>query len=500
VKRQVFIPVVAMALILAPVFQLSALATTLLQLSTDPFTNTTSQHKTELEPDTFAFGSTWVSTFQVGRFFNGGASDIGFATSTDGGKSFTNGFLPGTTTFATPSGIYERVSDPSVAFDARHGVWLISFLGLFPNGTSAVDVLVSRSTDGLKWSNPVVVNNDGHFNDKNWTVCDNTSSSPFFGNCYTEFDDNTLGDLVMMSTSTTGGATWGPGLTTANNFHGIGGQPLVQPNGTVVVPLNGFTLGPSFPPGIGGGFFIAAFVSQNGGASWGPARMVAVVHFRQPAGGIRATIPLPSAEIDASGKVYVVWSDCRFEPGCTASDLVLSTSTDGIVWSRVTRIPLDPIGSGVDHFIPGLAVDRSTSDGTARLALTFYFYPVADCTASTCQLDVGFSTSANGGASWTANSELAGPMTLSWLPNTTQGRMVGDYISTSFVGSPAFPAFAVATAPTRGGSDCFTATPNCKEAIFTVQGGLSVASAIAATDVANGGESVTPTSGSVTAQ
>src|SRR5207302_10845825 len=179
----------------------------LIQLSSDPYTNSTSQHKTEVEPDTFAFGSTIVSAFQVGRFFNGGASNIGFATSTNGGSSFTPGFLPSSTVFATPAGVYPRASDPSVAFDAKHGVWLISWLGILsPSGP--VDVLVSRSTDGLHWSSPFVVNNDGHFNDKNWTVCDNTSTSPFFGHCYTEFDDNTLGDQVEMSTSSNGGVNW----------------------------------------------------------------------------------------------------------------------------------------------------------------------------------------------------------------------------------------------------------------------------------------------------
>src|SRR6266852_4140814 len=163
---------ILLALVLSLVFALSSRAFTfasgvqLLQLSSDPFTNSTSQHKTEVEPDTFASGSTLVSAFQVGRFFNGGASDIGFATSTNDGKSFTNGFLPGTTPFATPpSSIYERVSHPSVAFDAKHGVWLISFLDLFPNGSSSVDALVGRSTDrGLTWSTPVPVNTDGHFN------------------------------------------------------------------------------------------------------------------------------------------------------------------------------------------------------------------------------------------------------------------------------------------------------------------------------------------------
>ena len=458
---------VTFALLLALATSLSAFASTnLLQLSSDPYTVPPGQHATEVEPDTFAASGTLVSAFQVGRIFGGGATNIGFATSTNGGKGFTSGFLPGTTTAVTPPGIYSATSDASVAFDARHGVWLISFLGLSPNGSGAVDVLVSRSSNGLSWSSPVAVNNTGHFNDKNWTVCDDTASSAFYGNCYTEFDDNTQGDLIQMSTSSDGGLTWGAALPTANEAHGIGGQPLVQPNGTVIVPINGFA---------GRNFLMVSFTSSDGGASWSKTNIIAKIGFHHAAGGIRDSIPLPSAEMDASGKVYAVWQDCHFEPTCNASDLLLSTSTDGKSWSKLTRIPLDARGSGVDHFFPGLAVDRSTSGSSAHLAVIFYFYPNANCNAATCQLEVGFSTSADGGASWTSNTKLAGPMMLSWLPNTTQGRMVADYISTSFVGAsgPAFPAFAVANAP-GGGPDCQTATPTCDQATFTVSGGLSV--------------------------
>src|SRR5579859_3321749 len=272
----------AVALLLTLTSTLTAFANpTLLQISADPFTNPPTsttlydQHKTEVEPDTFAEGSTLVSTFQVGRVFDGGASDIGFATSTNGGSTFTRGFLPGTTSFSTPAGIYARTSDASVAFDAKHQVWLISFLGLFPNGSNSVDVLVSRSTDGLTWSNPIAVNNDGHFNDKNWTVCDNTSTSPFFGHCYTEFDDVNQGDLELVSTSTDGGLTWAPPKATPDRVHGLGGQPVVQPDGTLIVPFEGFndtTL------------FVKSFSSTDGGASLTKSVTVATQFIHSPGG------------------------------------------------------------------------------------------------------------------------------------------------------------------------------------------------------------------------
>ncbi|HET8852927.1 MAG TPA: sialidase family protein, partial [Ktedonobacteraceae bacterium] len=355
-----------LALILSLVLALSSRALTFaagptpLRLSTDPYTNTTSQHKTEVEPDTFASGSTIVSAFQVGRFFNGGASNIGFATSTDGGKTFTSGFLPSSTVFATPPGIYPRASDPSVAFDAKDGAWLISWLGIKNVTTGPVDVLVSRSTDGgLTFGAPVVVNASGDFNDKNWTVCDDTSSSHFFGHCYTEFDDFTKLNLVQMSTSTDGGLTWGAAKTTPDHTCVIAGQPLVQPNGTVIVPIDD-----CFETTI------LSFRSTDGGNTWSKPVLAAEIINNGHPGGIRSP-DLPSAEIDKSGRVYVVWTDCRFEAGCNAgnNDLLLISSPDGVHWTLPKRIPADPVGSNVDHLIPGLAVDRSTSGSSAHLGL-----------------------------------------------------------------------------------------------------------------------------------
>jgi hypothetical protein len=402
----------------------------LTQVSTDPYTDAQAQHHTEVEPDTFAFGSTIVSAFQVGRVSGGGSSNIGFATSTNGGSTWTHGFLPGITT--NGGGVYGQASDASVAFDARHNVWLISSLGV---RSSSVDVLTSRSTDGgLTWSNPVTTATGSL--DKNWIACDDTATSPHYGNCYTEYDVTSSGDSLRMRTSTDGGATWGAALAPGGGHAGLGGQPVVLPNGDVLVPY------------LSTSDTIRSFRSTNGGASWASTVQVATISHHDPAGGLREE-PLPSAEADAAGTVYVTWSDCRFRSGCPSNDVVLAKSTSETTWAAPTRVPIDPTTSTVDHFTPGIAVDRSTSGGSARIGLTWYGYPTASCTASTCQLVAGFISSVNGGASWSANTQLAGPMNVTWFPNTSQGRMYGDYISTSVVpGGGAWPVLPVATAPT----------------------------------------------------
>jgi hypothetical protein len=399
----------------------------LTRVSADPFTNTTSQHATELEPDTFASGSTVVATYQVGRFFNGGASDIGYARSSDGGATWdVSSFLPGLTfnagPFSDPDSPFERVSDPSVAFDAKHNTWLISSIPLEPD-LDVPTIFVSRSTDGAStFGAPVEIPPPATKKvnlDKNWTVCDNHPSSPHYGNCYTEFDNFGQGDLEYMSTSSDGGQVWSTPVTPAGNAKGLGGQPVVQPNGNVVVPFESLH------------GTIASFVSTDGGQSWSHENPISKISFHPNSGGLR-TSPLPTAEIDGAGTVYVGWEDCRFEPKCTANDIVLSSSADGTTWSPVSRVPIDAVGSGVDHFIPGLAVDPATSGAGAHLGLTYYYYPDAACTPDTCQLNAAYVSSPDGGANWSGPIGLAGPISLADIANTSQGRMVGDYISTSF--------------------------------------------------------------------
>src|SRR3954468_19209324 len=100
-----------------------------LQISSDPFTqatchaSSTTNHQTEVEPDTFSNSATIVAAYQVGRIFDGGACAVGFATSTNNGTSWTSGLLPGITKWSG-GGPNDRATDASVAYDARHNAWL----------------------------------------------------------------------------------------------------------------------------------------------------------------------------------------------------------------------------------------------------------------------------------------------------------------------------------------------------------------------------------------
>ena len=103
-----------------------------------------------------------------------------------------------------------------------------------------------------------------------------------------------------MSTSIDGGLTWSAPAETADHDLGLGGQPVVQPDGTVIVPIP-FLIGPP----------LQAFRSTDGGQTWSATVPVTPIPHHSPPGGLRAPA-FPSAEVDRDGKVYAAWPDCRF--------------------------------------------------------------------------------------------------------------------------------------------------------------------------------------------
>ncbi len=428
-----------------------ASASLIKQISHDPYTNSTSQHQTQVEPATFAFGPIVVSAFQSGRFFTGGgSSNISWATSFDAGITWKTGNLPGITIFG--GGTYGRVSDSVVAYDLLHHTWLISSLAIktTTDVNNSTAVIVSRSSDGLHWSKPILVSasNATQNWDKDDSVCDQNPRSRFFGRCYVQWDDANNNGKLQLSFSNDGGLTWSaPTSPASQSFTAEGGSLVVQPNGNVLLPIFGFDLTTQTTN-------IYSAMSTDGGQSWTNLVKIAPGLFFNVAGSAAAQYrggSLPTAGVDASGKIYVAWAGCYFEANCSGGtgidDIVFTTSTDGITWATLRRIPLDPIGSGVEHLTAGLAVDGITAGGAAHLAVTYYYFPNPNCTTQPCQLFAGFASSTNGGASWSKRLTLAGPTSESWYANTDAGFMTGDYIYTTIAFGRGVSVVPIAHAP-----------------------------------------------------
>src|SRR3954469_16958341 len=175
------------------------------RISVDPYANADSQHETAVEPDSAAWGDTIVAVYQLGRREGGASSNIGSAVSRDDGRTWTRSQLPNTTVNAVPPGPELAASDPSVAYDALHGVWIAATLTLERNSSH---VFTARSTDGEHWAAPVDAA-EGPILDKDWISCDNGTTSPFRGRCYLEYTDDQK-NITVSQFSADGGLTWSP--------------------------------------------------------------------------------------------------------------------------------------------------------------------------------------------------------------------------------------------------------------------------------------------------
>jgi hypothetical protein len=380
------------------------------RISRDLTTISGAQHATIAEPDTFSFGSTVVSAFQIGRFEDGGSGAIGWASSLDAGRSWRSGLLPGV----------GHASDPSVAYDASHRVWLAVTLGI-ANGPNSIDV--SRSSDARRWDAPsqALSFRSGAF-DKEWIVCDNAPTSPRRGTCYIAFTD-IRSDRIAVTASTDGGTTWGTSVDAGPPGDVVGAQPIVLPDGTIVIAW------------LQRNQLVAAR-SRDGGASFEPTVNISELQF-DGTPGLRAP-PLPSIEVGADGRALLAWPDCRYRSGCDGNDVVVSASVDGVTWTPPTRVT----NGGGSYLIPGIAADPRTG----ALAVV----AVVELPGASDRLGAVLLVARNG-TRWSAPRRLdAVTMQISWLPRAN-GAFLGDYLSASWAGGRPIGVMPLALPPTGAG-------------------------------------------------
>jgi hypothetical protein len=407
----------------------------LVRVAVDTTATARAQHATIVEPDAVASGPRIVSTFQVGRFVGGSAGATGFARSTNSGRTWRSGLLP-----TGPVEGNRVASDPVVAFDALHGTWLIATL---VNADTTSSLAIHRSADGVAWEGPStaiayprVANDEGTALDKEWLTCDNGVASPFRGRCYLAYTDlaheiipGHLGTNVGVQSSSDGGQTWSAPVLLPANAERVspGVQPVVRPNGELVIVF--------FEDGLA-----EAVRSNDGGATFSPRERISnlQVASTRPLRGFS----LPTAAVDRGGAAYAAWPDCRFRTECTGNDIVWSRSTAPGTWTPVRRVPLGTVRTAANFTIADLAADPASAN---RLGLTYYVL------APSGLVDTFLVTSRTAGRTWSKPRRLNPVrMRLTWMAQTTSGRMVGDYMGTIFSGTRIVALHVQARAPQNG--------------------------------------------------
>ena len=407
------------------------------------------------EPDTLVEPDVAVSPFnsniQVAvahdcRFASGGAVDISYAWTHDGGATWHHAPVPGLT--KAVGGKYSRASDPVVAFGADGSVYISSLVIDINNCDSGV--AVSRSTDGgATFGKPVYAQQSttcAISDDKNWLVTDTQQTSPFYGRIYqfwTEFLANGASPQVVRW-SDNNGRTWSSThmLGSPNQFT-QDSQPFVQPSGVITDVY--FAAGHALGNGVigngerqgfilrqGSGVSLVARNSLNGGASWTKQSVVAHNIGGGPA-DIRCCLPMMAGD-HATGQMFAVWN--ANGPG-VLDPVELSTSTGGQHWSS-------PVQVTPGHRPNIQYINAAVAAGHGRVYVTYGARNTASHGDNLIQQELTWSS--NGGASFGTPVALGPPSNLRFAA-VAGAKFPGDYTGLSLTSSRLTAVWCVSSRP-----------------------------------------------------
>lgn len=326
------------------------------------------------------------SVFKTPYFFTGtgGQSYSSSAYSINGGLSFTDAgpMNPGPEIYNLLGGDpVVNCTDASTFYYSQ----IFAYFDASENPWAAVSI--NKSTDGGRtWGDPITaVAKDGnyHFLDKPWSTIDPSNHKRLFVS-YTDFDStftsaacgNNFRTAIEFVESVNGGATWSKPIVAIEvcGSAGVSGSQMAV-SSKCVLYISWVNVGMYFPLG-------PRVIQVSSFANGKLSAPVIAEPSMQPGGDsyylqgeFRDFLDMAMA-IDHSGRatdgtLYITWADGRDkivpDPLATQGayaydDVLLRSSTDGgKTWSFPVKVNSDMqarLGSGHDHYQPGLAVDK----------------------------------------------------------------------------------------------------------------------------------------------
>jgi hypothetical protein len=297
--------------------------------------------------------------------------------SLDGGATWRQVVIPGLT--RCTGARFDYAFDPWVSFGPGGNLYLSA--SVF-NDEGAGGILVSRSPDGgVTWSDPVplIAETDPMVEDHGDSITADPTDADLVYAVWTHFPapkrEVAVQGPAFFAQSSDGGATWRrarPIFDPGPNKLTTGNEIVVLPDGRLV---NGFTLIAVGAPGQQQPqASVAVIGSTNQGRSWSGATVVdqlQTVGTTDPQTGdpVAGGNLLTDLAVDpASGRLYLVWQDARFNDG-RADGIALSSSADGgSTWTTPVKVNATPTGIPIGNqqaFTPSVAV---AADGTVAVS------------------------------------------------------------------------------------------------------------------------------------
>jgi len=318
----------------------------------------------------------------------------GFAASNDGGKTWTNGFLPGS------SGTNDTFGDPSVGVD-RHGMFF--YANLAANSAGHGTIQVNSSADGgFTWTEGAIVQVDDG-SDKEWLAVGPDPANKNQDNVYvtwTSFQQTAC--ELRFGRSTDGGTTWtaktifvptsDPNPANPQNCLQFSNPVVDQITGTLYVPFLHFSNSDQD--------FIQMLVSGDAGETFhfatfnvSGAPSPTVFPVTQPgeftecnAGNFRLTVhgtanagpgafgipryinasrmTLQPAAAARNGVVYLAWSNSAsniFGSSAGSNVFFIRSNDGGQTWFGPGQVN-PALGTDMHHVLPSLAIDQDPND------------------------------------------------------------------------------------------------------------------------------------------